>query len=64
MVRGWIDESVTLAKYFVYTIGPEGTGSSKPTPSPAYRDTSKEIARHRVALGGYRLAALLNDKLK
>jgi len=60
----WINESATLAKYFVYTIGKDEIGDPQPTITTGYQAFSSVIARHRIALGGYRLAAILNDKLK
>jgi len=60
----WITESATLAKYFVYTIGKDGIGDPKPTITAKYQAVAKLIARHRIAVGGYRLAAMLNDRLK
>src|SRR5262249_1867 len=63
-ILAWIKESATLAKYFPYTIGKDGIGDPKPTITTRYQAFSKLIARHRIALGGYRLAAIINDRLK
>lgn len=53
--RKWADESYTLAKSFAYDGLKEAA-----TPPPAYVERARPIARKRVALAGYRLAALLN----
>lgn len=60
----WITESAALAKYFVYTIGKDVIGDPKPSITARYQAVAKLIARHRIAVGGYRLAAILNDRLK
>jgi hypothetical protein len=64
VIRSWIDESVTLANYFVYTVGPEGTPDPNPTVTAPYRDLAKAIARHRVAIAGYRLSVMISDRLQ
>ena len=62
-ILAWINESATLAKYYAYTIGKDGIGDPQPTITTRYQAFSKIIARHRIALGGYRLAAILNERL-
>lgn len=60
-VRHWVDESVALTKYVVYTVGTE---ESNPIRVPrSYRRLAKSIARHRAAIAGYRLGELLNQRL-
>jgi hypothetical protein len=50
----WANESLALAQTFVYTI-PEA-----PTPVPAaYYPEAQKMCRRQVAIGGYRLALLL-----
>lgn len=53
----WAQESLTIAKNFVYNAAEQST------PSAAYIAAGKKIAEQRVALAGYRLAALLNQLL-
>jgi hypothetical protein len=59
----WVEESVELAKNFVYTIG-DDAAISPPKISPEYRSAMKKAARERIALAGYRLAAILNARLQ
>lgn len=54
--EGWAKESSDLAQGTAYDhLAPGGT------PSAAYRRAGLQVARRRVAWGGYRLAALLNS---
>jgi len=53
----WSQEGLAIAQSFVYTI-PEGG-----TPTAAYIATGRQISQQRVALAGYRLAAVLNQLL-
>lgn len=53
----WINESEQLAVSFVYST-PENQ-----IPSAEYMSQGSELAKQRVALAGYRLAALLNHLL-
>jgi S1/P1 Nuclease len=55
----WRDESVAIAKQFVYTVGAEES-HDHPSVPPEYRAKAIVIARYRVAQAGYRLADLLN----
>jgi len=62
-VLAWLNESGDLARYVVYTVGEE-------TPQPpflkvpdAYRTLANQIARHRAAIAGYRLASLIDGRL-
>jgi len=61
----WAAESFELDKSAVYTFG-LGTGSyQQPLKLPSgYEEKAKRIARQRVALAGYRLAAVLNKYLQ
>jgi hypothetical protein len=63
--KKWIEEGFKLAKSDVYTFG-LGTGSREhPLQLPAaYLENAKRVARAQIALAGYRLAAVLNDRLK
>jgi hypothetical protein len=61
--RHWIDESNEFARTFAYTLGPDEPGNPKPHISNDYLTQSQTIARRRVALAGYRLAAILNERL-
>jgi len=59
--KEWMIESFELDKSTVYTFGLE-TGS-KELPlvmPPGYEEKAKSVGRQRVALAGYRLAAVLN----
>jgi len=55
-VSGWMKESVSLARGFVYN----DLHRERP-PSSSYLKQGERIADKRVAWAGYRLAALLND---
>lgn len=61
----WIDEGFEAAKKDVYSFG-IATGSREHPilPSPAYMENAKRIAQAQMALAGYRLAAVLNDRVK
>src|SRR5215208_940431 len=63
-VKDWIDESATLARYFVYTVGPERADGQRTRVTPEYRALAEQIARRRVALAGYRMANLLTARLR
>lgn len=52
----WIDESNALARRVAYAGIKEGEA-----PSARYSDEAKRICSRRIALAGYRLAALLNS---
>jgi hypothetical protein len=54
--KDWVAEGVQVSK-FVYST-PENK-----VPEQAYIDTGKQIAEQKIALAGYRLAALLNKLL-
>jgi hypothetical protein len=60
----WITESFELDKSVVYTFGLETGSKEYPLHMPPdYEETAKSVARQRVALAGYRLAAVLNGLL-
>ncbi len=62
--KNWIAESFELDKSTVYTFGLEaGTKEHPLVMPPGYEEKAKAIARQRVALAGYRLAAVLNRLL-
>ncbi len=61
----WIDEGFRLAVSDVYTFGNETGTRQKPLPLPAgYMEHAAKVAQGQIAMAGYRLAAVLNDKLK
>ena len=61
-VLGWADESATLARYVAYDLPPRDSGGP-PLLSAEYLAQGERIARQRLALAGYRLAALLEARL-
>ncbi len=62
--KDWMQESFELDKSTVYTFGLEtGTKDHPLVMPPGYEEKAKSIARQRVALAGYRLAAVLNRLL-
>jgi hypothetical protein len=61
----WIEEGFHLAVSDVYTFGNETGTRDKPLPMPAgYQANAEKVAQQRIAIAGYRLAAVLNEKLK
>jgi hypothetical protein len=57
----WAAESFELDKSAVYTFGLETGSKEHPLIlPPGYEEKAKRIARQRVAVAGYRLAAVLN----
>lgn len=61
----WLKESFRLARSGVYTFGLETGTKDHPVALPSdYEKNARELARRRVALAGYRLAAVLNDRFK
>ncbi len=59
--KEWIVESFELDRSTVYTFGLETGSKDNPlVMPPGYEQKAKAIARQRVALAGYRLAAVLN----
>jgi hypothetical protein len=63
--RRWIAESFALCKTDVYTFG-DGNGTrDQPIALPhGYEYNMHVTARRRIAMAGYRLAAILNERLK
>jgi hypothetical protein len=59
----WIVESFGIAKTSVYRP-PVGTADKTFTLTPSYKKAALVIGRKRIALGGARLAKLINDNLK
>jgi hypothetical protein len=51
----WVEESNAIARRFAYVGIKEGQA-----PPPSYSDEAKRLCARRIALAGYRLAALLN----
>jgi S1/P1 Nuclease len=63
--KQWIAESFRLDKSAVYTFGLETGSKQHPLTLPAgYEEKANRLARRRVALAGYRLAAVLNQRLQ
>jgi len=61
-VKSWADESATLARYVAYDLPPR-EGNAPPMLSTDYLARGEVIARTRLALAAYRLAALLEARL-
>jgi len=63
--RRWIAESFALSKTDVYTFGDQPGSREHPIPlPPGYEYNMHIVARGRIAMAGYRLAAILNERLK
>jgi hypothetical protein len=63
--QAWIEEGFAAAKSDVYTFGLEIGSRDKPIQlSDRYRENAKMVAQARIALAGYRLAAVLNAAFK
>lgn len=63
--KKWIQEGFRIAKHQVYTFGWETGSREHPIQlPPGYLENAARVARERVAVAGYRLAAVLNDNLK
>ena len=60
---GWMRESHRLAREDIYGVLPFDSKHRNAVLSRDYVEKSKEVARHRIVLAGYRLAQLLNDLL-
>ena len=58
-VSGWAQEGLRLAQTVVYAGVSRGGA-----PSAAYEAAALTVSQQRIALAGYRLAALLNEALK
>ena len=63
--EGWLKESFAIAKTDVYSFGDQpGTAQSPVVLSAGYLERAHAIARIRLAEAAYRLAGILNRKLK
>jgi hypothetical protein len=63
--RKWVNEGVKLAIHDVYTFGPEAGLRDHPIGlTEEYQSNVHSLARTRVALAGFRLAAILNERFK
>jgi hypothetical protein len=61
----WIEEGFKIAVSEVYTFGLETGTREHPLPlPPGYEANAAKVAQQRIAIAGYRLAAVLNEKLK
>lgn len=61
-VLGWANESQTLARHVAYALPPRRDGAP-PVLDEHYLTLGEAIARQRLALSAYRLAALLEARL-
>ncbi len=57
-IADWVKEGFDLSKSFVYTA------KENEEPNAAYKDGAQKASKEKVALAGYRLAAILNDIFK
>jgi hypothetical protein len=63
--KKWIEEGVELAKSEVYSFGLETGSPERPVVlTEQYEMNMRHVARERLALAGFRLAAILNEKLR
>lgn len=62
-VQRWADESAVLSRYVVYAYPSRTAGGPPPRLSDAYLSLAGDIARERITLAAYRLAALLEARL-
>jgi hypothetical protein len=63
--KKWIRESFRLDQTQVYTFGLETGSKDHPLQLPeGYVENAKRVSRDQIAEAGYRLAAVLNEKLK
>jgi hypothetical protein len=60
----WVNESFALASTYAYSLSPCPGSQGRACATPTYFSASQATARRRVALAGYRLAAVLNAALK
>lgn len=61
----WIDQGFEVARNEVYTFGLETGSRERPIQiSPAYVENANRVAQAQIALAGYRLAAVLNDRVR
>lgn len=63
--KKWIEEGAKIAQLDVYTFGLETGTRDHPVDLPAgYVEIMRRVAQERIALAGYRLAAVLNQQLR
>jgi hypothetical protein len=63
--RVWINEGAKIAQEVVYSFGNNGGTKDNPVQlDSAYAAKARETARRRAAIGGRRLAAVLNEQFK
>jgi hypothetical protein len=63
--KQWVAEGAALARTSVYTFGLENGTREHPLHLPeSYVENARRVARVQVAVAGYRLAAVLNDRLR
>jgi hypothetical protein len=63
--KKWIAEGAELARTSVYTFGLENGTREQPIHLPdSYIENARRVARVQIAVAGYRLAAVLNDRLR
>lgn len=63
--KKWIEEGFALAESDVYTFGPETGTREQPVALPSsYQSNARKVARVRIAVAGFRLAAALNRRFK
>lgn len=60
--RVWVQESFDLARGFAYNVGGGRGDDTRPPVTDSYDLKAKRIASDQVALAGYRLAAILNER--
>src|SRR6202035_3998054 len=61
----WVDESFNLDITDVYTFGSETGSREHPIALPnGYLQNAATVSEQRIAVAGYRLAAVLNDLLR
>jgi hypothetical protein len=60
-----VNRRLHLTRSQVYTFGNEAETREHPVQLPAgYEDNAHRVAEAPIAMAGYRLAAVLNDRLK
>jgi len=63
--KKWIEQGFKLAKSVVYTFGPATGTKEMPLKLPAkYEEKARRVARRQIAEAGFRMAAVLNEKLR
>jgi hypothetical protein len=63
-IQHWVNDGFSDAKIFAYKNPPIGLDSGPFSPTVAYRNAAKNLARKRIALAGARLAKILNEELE